>query len=806
MRISPASMAAVLLCASGLWIGEEASDGRGLHIAALWMLLAALVAVRELLGSARSVEPRFGWADAGVLLVAVGHVLSSWHIEQASGDRRAAWNLTMEWCGLAGAWYTLRTVCQNVRDRTLIMETLLTLTVGLAALGIWQHQVTFPRQAGWYQERRLALDTALRTPGGAALRQVQEITAEFGRLGVPLDGASRVLWENRLLHSTEPLGPFALTNTLAGLLAAGLIVAAARWPTAPSGLGQRVVMGLAILTLSYCLLLTKSRSAWLAAGFGLLILGLHTSRYGRLRLLVRAGLAAVGLLAVLMFGAARAGAIDREVILESPKSLQYRLFYWLGSLEMLAERPFVGAGPGNFRQAYLPHKPDESSEEIRDPHNYLLEAWSSAGLPGLTGMLLFTIAMAAALWRDAGASRGLDGRARSAVAERSSASLISPTAGQRTRFLPPSGPAVCMACGWLLDTGWEWLSADSLLGKADDLLLLAGAVLMLFRRRLPEFSNATAGFAAAAAVLVHLLASGGFGVSVVILMILVCGAAGSGAAAAGQLQAAGPTVDRSGWQLIMLRGRSGVIGAVALTAAVATVTLGIVPLMKSERALDVALALAADSSSGNDAATVSTRIAFCAAIAADPRRTGTRQAWAEYEFGRLAAALPPSGSAVGLTSQAVSSLSNQSAGQGPFAGVDEACGGWIEADPAGFAAWQLRGMARRRIWEMTGEDRWLQYSLADLDEAVRRHPGQADVWLEKAELEHAAGRTAAAAQSAARAARLNQINREWGHQDQFLSASQERRLALLGQGSGDPGGGSHQEIRGVRDEAGQKVP
>jgi len=800
MRFSTASMAAVLLFASGLWIGEEASDGRGLHLAVLWLMLAAVVAVQELFSSAPRVRRRLTVADAGVVLVVFGHVYSSWQIEQVGGDRRAAWNLTMEWLGLAGAWYTLRMVCRSSGDRTLIVETLLALTVGLASLGIWQHQVTFPRQADWYQDRRLALDEALRTPGSASLQRVQEITAEFRQLGVPLEGASRVLWENRLLYSSEPLGPFALANTLAGLLAAGVVLATARWPSAPAGLGQRVSAGLAILVVSYCLLLTKSRSAWLAAGCGLLILVLQASRRGSLWLLVRAGIAVVALATVLLFGAARAGAIDREVILESPKSLQYRLFYWLGSLEMLAERPFVGAGPGNFRQAYLPHKPDESSEEIRDPHNYLLEAWSSAGLSGLAGMLLFTGMLAAVLWRNAGESAGLEGQTPAAVAERPAVSQVSPAVSLRLRSLPASGAAVCVVVGWFLDTGWEWLSADSLSGKADDLLLLAGALVLLLRRRLREFTNTTAVIAAAAAILIHLLASGGFGVPVVMLAVFVCAAVGLGAAAAGRPVAAGIVHECSGWQRAAGHGISVALGLCFLTTSGGVLVLGLLPLMRSERALDVALAIAADSRSGSDGAAAAARTAFQAAIAADPKRAGTRQAWAEYELGRLAASLPQSGSASGPA------LLERSVGELGFTGVDEACGRWIEADPGGFAVWQLRGMVCRRLWELTADERWLLRSLEDLAESVRRHPGQADVWLEKAELEQAAGHTAAAEQSAARATRLNRINREWGHRDQFLSESQEQRLELLGQGRGQSGsGGGRQEIPAAEDEVGQKV-
>jgi O-antigen ligase len=50
------------------------------------------------------------------------------------------------------------------------------------------------------------------------------------------------------------------------------------------------------------------------------------------------------------------GGLDRLVLAEAPKSLQYRLEYWWTSLQLIRESPFIGVGPGQFRQNYLAHK------------------------------------------------------------------------------------------------------------------------------------------------------------------------------------------------------------------------------------------------------------------------------------------------------------------------------------------------------------------------------------------------------------------------------------------------------------------
>jgi hypothetical protein len=95
--------------------------------------------------------------------------------------------------------------------------------------------------------------------------------------------------------------------------------------------------------------------------------------------------AAVALVAI----AAATGGLDWSVVFQSAKSLHYRFEYWRGTGRMLAASPrnwLVGVGPGNFRDSYLPFKLAQSSEEIADPHNMLLDAWVNGGVLGLVGL------------------------------------------------------------------------------------------------------------------------------------------------------------------------------------------------------------------------------------------------------------------------------------------------------------------------------------------------------------------------------------------------------------------------------------
>ena len=53
---------------------------------------------------------------------------------------------------------------------------------------------------------------------------------------------------------------------------------------------------------------------------------------------------------------------------------------------MIADHPLFGIGPGQFQQFYARYKLPEASETIADPHNFLLEIWSTAGTPALRSL------------------------------------------------------------------------------------------------------------------------------------------------------------------------------------------------------------------------------------------------------------------------------------------------------------------------------------------------------------------------------------------------------------------------------------
>ena len=527
MRFSLTMLALSLLTAEFLWPVEDAASGRGLYLVMLWLLLGMLHAVSRWRAAGVESELRrakFGATDVGILLIAIGHVVSTVVVFQVEGDRRAALNLTFEWLAIFAAWRLFRSLCLDRLQASQIVAALIAIGVGLSAFGIWQHHVFYAEQSSWYLSKRAELDQAM--DQGSSL-QASNIVAEFQAADIPLEGADRILWENRLLSSSEPFAMFSLANTLAGVLATALVLGlgqlSAGWNSGQRPRSIDVAMLIVQLCLiTYCLVLTKSRSAWLGTMVGTVILVVIRSRASLAVKGLRWGIAAASLTGVIAAGAAFLGALDKEVILESPRSLQFRLLYWTGTLQMLKEQPLAGAGPGNFRQVYLKHKANESSEEIKDPHNFLLEAWSAGGLIGLAGMTLFV----GSILRRLASTNSTDDLPLPPI-----------VANRRTWKVLPCG----LLLGFALHAAWEWLKGDSFsLDQIPKLLLLAGVAFAIVRGRTaaPAVDSVSV-LAAASALMVNLLAAGGFEMPAVMLLLFTCGGRGSFSSGRGKVRHVG---------------------------------------------------------------------------------------------------------------------------------------------------------------------------------------------------------------------------------------------------------------------------
>jgi hypothetical protein len=166
---------------------------------------------------------------------------------------------------------------------------------------------------------------------------------------------------------------------------------------------------------------------------------------------------------------------------------------------MIADHPIVGCGPGNFQNAYTQYKLPEATEEVADPHNFLLEIWATAGTPAAVAFLAI---LACFGWE---------------VRSRQSQPPFTPVlSGRQPKLGWESGPVWILIgglCGFLLAVPVGILSAAPP-GLASLFLgfpLAVGAMVLMWgwtqNGRLPRWLAVVG----AMALLVDLLAAGGIG-------------------------------------------------------------------------------------------------------------------------------------------------------------------------------------------------------------------------------------------------------------------------------------------------------
>lgn len=262
-------LAVAVLCARLMTPTEGAALGETLGCAVASFLVLALAGLAWGAGSLD--WPRLNLLDLLAAALCGFPVLSA-AVHFGSGDDRALVTLAWEWGGLAATWITWRLMASQPGALEGLWRTVLAASIGLSLLGIWQHHWGLGEARAQYRQLRDEWNL-LQGPGedsespardSSRIRRLRHLEREMAELGIPTDEQGLKLWESRLLASTEPVGRFALANTLGGLLLVGLC----GWSLVLSSNGPLTARGIALaalLSVGYCLLLTKSRTAWAGA-------------------------------------------------------------------------------------------------------------------------------------------------------------------------------------------------------------------------------------------------------------------------------------------------------------------------------------------------------------------------------------------------------------------------------------------------------------------------------------------------------------------------------------------------------------
>jgi hypothetical protein len=368
-----------LLIVRPLFPSERAMEGDGLPVVMLWIALG----VFWLLGAIgrQKFSFRFGWTDTAVLLLVVWTTVAAvWVVKR--GSPRPAINMLWEWIGMALCFFLARQFIVTPRERRAVAAVMVSLAVAVSGYGFYQIAFEMSETRAKYEANP---DRELRRAGN----------------WYPAGSPDRKAFEDRLAN-TEPTATFALTNSLAAFVApwavmlVGMIVAGdsrrrtSCGETSP-GDNRRFLqckrlaaMLLCVIPIVVCLLLTRSRSGYAGACVGILLVWLF-GRERRIRLGWKLPAALAGVAVLLL---AVAVAVEGwAVIGRGTKSFGYRLQYWQSSLALIADHPWLGCGPGNFQDTYPQYKLPEASEEIADPHNFLLEIGATAGIPAALAFL-----------------------------------------------------------------------------------------------------------------------------------------------------------------------------------------------------------------------------------------------------------------------------------------------------------------------------------------------------------------------------------------------------------------------------------
>lgn len=402
----PLTAAAALLIPTTLTPAESPRWGDGLPGTLLWLAFPAVWLLFSLGKPLRLF--RLHVADGAALALFVWHSAAA-VIAALEGMPRTAVNALWLWLGLGACYFCIRQAARSPRDARLLVALMCGLAAAQSVLGCYQTLWGIP---------------SARAEFNAAQRSVT-----VAGLHVPDDSPVRMLFEARL-GGNEPLGTFTLTNSLAGWLVPWIVLlvwivcdslrtlrkapdTTAATNRRPKTTGQRseqlpwyfnivalvrFVGLLAVLVVAmFTLIRTGSRTglAAMCIGVGLLALpwARHewSSRVASKRLLIVGG-------SLVIVGAFVFAAISGGVA-ASMKSLQYRFDYWKTTAAIIADRPWLGCGPGQFQQAYTAAKAPPAGEEPSDPHNALLEIWATAGTPAAVAWLAFCGLVGLAVFR-----------------------------------------------------------------------------------------------------------------------------------------------------------------------------------------------------------------------------------------------------------------------------------------------------------------------------------------------------------------------------------------------------------------------
>lgn len=727
----------LLAACVALWVStpllpSEATivDGTFAPLAMLWTLLSIAFAAWQFLPASsteQAIRQKQTWQVAEWLALAlVAWLVISGIFSFGKGNTRATLHGIWLVIGYGLGTYLLSRLIRTMQEVRWILLIFLGLAIALALHGLYQYAVTFPQM-------RAAFD--------ADREQIVKETS----INADPNSEEHQLFENRI-RSKEPLATFSLTNSFAGFLAPWTLLALGLVPTIwkNAGRSRGIALWVVIALLMAILLLTKSRTALLAVFAGVVLFAAGQTRVMRsvgwkIPLAMGAGLV---LLAVSAFAS---GGLDIQVFSEAPKSILYRLEYWLSSRELIAEHPLFGVGLGNFQSHYAAYKLPQASEMVADPHNILVELAALGGAPAA----LLALSLVGWIVRDAFLLRKSEGVKASSALQNSSSSTPLLTGAFVGIFLgamlaiilgyPLNGRMVGGTIGliviglplaalWIyLQKGWADESTDDESSEAT-FSLIAAILVALFvwgLNLLAAGALVFPGVFLSAAILVAILRSAVF---------------------------AFPASPHNSVQIDSTLMKSGVL-LVAFILAFLCAKSEYLPTLQARPFVEQAADRLASSTLIEQAEKLSAK-----AIAIDPYNPTAQQLHANTLYL--------------LMLKSPSEQREQS--------LEKAMEAWRDSNPASYGMYQQQAQWDLTLFRLTKKSSWLEKARASAQHGIDRYPAGAYGYVQRAQLEKIAGEVSLSRLSAQKALDLDAA---MPHADQKLAKKElhdvEFRLGAL---------------------------
>ena len=211
---------------------------------------------------------------------------------------------------------------------------------------------------------------------------------------IKISGANPFPWWNYDMGQNRVIAALSSTfynpNHIAGYLAMALPVCLGMFLI---GLRetQKVLTGVFTLLILLAIVFSLARGGWISSCFGMAFMGaglLVTSKRiiitKKVLLLIAGGLFLIGV--VFLFSTP---AVEEFVTLKKApedKNLQGRIVVWRHTIQMIADYPLLGSGPGTYATIFTRYQPPLTNLRYYMAHNDYLHFVSETGLPVLVIM------------------------------------------------------------------------------------------------------------------------------------------------------------------------------------------------------------------------------------------------------------------------------------------------------------------------------------------------------------------------------------------------------------------------------------